>query len=148
MGANSLPSRARIGNVSQRRAFLLRGAWGDPAVNQIWAEWCNDGSGLKQRWSGMSDSATALSVGSIVLIYGQLTLTWSPSLARFFSEKLCWLASCYLAMSLWIRMVRISANRRSVFGGPGGCHATERSAGVRKSPCRREGTDGALRSAP
>jgi len=64
-----------------------------------------------------------------------------------FFVTLYWLASCYSTTSVWVRIIRISVNLRCVFREPDGCRATGRSAGVWKSPCRRTGIDGALRSA-
>ena len=58
----------------QRRSFVSTGPTrDDPAVNQIWAEWRRDGSGLRQGSLGVLVSVTVLSTWFIVLIYGRLT---------------------------------------------------------------------------
>jgi len=58
----------------QRRSFVSTGPTrDDPAVNQIWAEWRRDESGLRQGSPGVLASAAVLSTWFIVLIYGRLT---------------------------------------------------------------------------
>jgi len=114
----------------QRRSFVSTGPTrDDPAVNQIWAEWRRDGSGLRQGSLGVLVSVTVLSTWFIVLIYGRLTLTSGLGFGLPFSVTLCWLASCYSTTSLWVRIIRISVNLRCVHRGPVGCRATGRSAG-------------------
>ena len=114
----------------QRRSFVSTGPTrDDPAVNQIWAEWRRDGSGLRQGSLGVLVSVTVLSTWFIVLIYGRLTLTPGLGFGLPFSVTLCWLASCYSTTSLWVRIIRISVNLRCVHRGPVGCRATGRSAG-------------------
>ena len=106
----------------QRRSLVSTGPTrDDPAVNQIWAEWRSDESGLRQRSPGVLVSVTVLSTWFIVLIYGRLTLTWGSALACPFFVTLCWLASCYSTTSVWVRIIRISVNLRCVFREPDGC---------------------------